>query len=505
MPVAVILVVDDDAQLRRSFAKLLQSEGLRSGHGRLREKGIEAVRARPFDLAVMDVRMPGMDGLSAFKIIHDLDPKLPVVIMTAYAATETAIEAARCGAFDFVLKPFDIPHVLDLIRQALAAGRVMRSTVAMDADPVLGKEDALLGRSQAMQDVFKAIGRAAPTEATVLVRGESGTGKELVARAVYQYSQRAEKPFLVIQLRGHSRHPAGKRTFRIRARRLHRSHCPARGQGGAGQRGHAFLDEIGDMPLTIQAKILRFSRRRPLSGWVGAIPWKWTCASSRPQTAIWRRPSRRPIPRGFVLPAERCFLNLPPLNERQEDVDYLTDHFLARFSRELGVVNPGISEGAKRALMAHSWPGNVRELANVIHKALIFSRGYPINTGEVSSALHEGPPASLQPSSDLEPLRQWVRSELTAAPRENLFEDLRDQLGAVLVEEALDITGNNRSQAARLLGISRPTLLARMDKYGMGKKELVRRPEVFWCGRHRQGPVGPCRCRGDCVTRPTLR
>ncbi len=471
MPVAVILVVDDDAQLRRSFAKLLQSEGYEVVTAASGEKGIEAVRARPFDLAVMDVRMPGMDGLSAFKIIHDLDPKLPVVIMTAYAATETAIEAARCGAFDFVLKPFDIPHVLDLIRQALAAGRVMRSTVAMDADPVLGKEDALLGRSQAMQDVFKAIGRAAPTEATVLVRGESGTGKELVARAVYQYSQRAEKPFLVIncvaipdtllesELFGYERGAFTGAT----ARRV--------GKVEQANGGTLFLDEIGDMPLTIQAKILRLLQEKTIERLGGRDPVevdvRIIAATNRNlEEAIQEGRFREDL----YYRLNVVSLNLPPLNERQEDVDYLTDHFLARFSRELGVVNPGISEGAKRALMAHSWPGNVRELANVIHKALIFSRGYPINTGEVSSALHEGPPASLQPSSDLEPLRQWVRSELTAAPRENLFEDLRDQLGAVLVEEALDITGNNRSQAARLLGISRPTLLARMDKYGMGKK-----------------------------------
>ncbi|MFW5490317.1 MAG: sigma-54-dependent transcriptional regulator [Desulfovibrio sp.] len=474
---AVILVVDDDAQLRRSFAKLLQSEGYEVVVAASGEKGIEAAQSRPFDLAVMDVRMPGMDGLEAFKAIQTIDPKLPVIIMTAYAATETAIEAARCGAFDFVLKPFDIPHVLELIRQALAAGRVMRSHVEMDADPALGKEDALLGRSKAMQDVFKAIGRTAPTDATVLVRGESGTGKELVARAVYQYSQRAEMPFLVIncvaipdtllesELFGYER---GAFTG-ANARRVGKVE-----QAGGGT---LFLDEIGDMPQSIQAKILRLLQEKTIERLGGRNPVevdvRIIAATNRNlEEAIQDGRFREDL----YYRLNVVSLNLPPLRERLEDVDYLADHFLARFSRELGVVNPGISEGARRALAAHSWPGNVRELANVIHKALIFSRGYPVSTNEISTALDDGQsrdeadPSRALRTDTTDPLREWIRSELTSAPRDNLFEDLRDRFGAVLIEEALDITGGNRSQAARLLGVSRPTLLARIDKYGVLKR-----------------------------------
>jgi nitrogen regulation protein NR(I) len=468
---ALILVVDDDAQLRKSFAKLLHSEGYEVVTASSGEKGIEEVRARRFDLAVMDVRMPGLDGLSAFKTINAVDPKLPVIIMTAYAATDTAIEAARSGAFDFVLKPFDIPHVLELIRQALEAGRVMRSTVDMDADPALGKEDALLGRSQAMQDVFKAIGRTAPTDATVLVRGESGTGKELVARAVYQYSQRADKPFLVIncvaipdtllesELFGYER---GAFTG-ANARRVGKVE-----QAGGGT---LFLDEIGDMPQSIQAKILRLLQEKTIERLGGRDPVevdvRIIAATNRDlEAAI----SEGRFREDLYYRLNVVSLNLPPLRERLEDVDYLTDHFLARFSRELGVGNPGISDAARMALAAHSWPGNVRELANVIHKALIFSRGYPVSAEEVASALRDGQKVATGTPPDAEPLREWVRAQLTSAPGDNLFEDMRARLGAVLIEEALAVTANNRSQAARLLGVSRPTLLARMDKYGMGRK-----------------------------------
>ena len=193
-----ILIVDDDAQLRQSFEKLLTAEGHTVRTAASGEAALAAVRSSLPDLVIMDVRMPGMSGLEAFKVMHEMEPKLPVIIMTAFGTTETAIEATKLGAFEYVLKPFEIPDILALISQALEAGRCMRSRVELNVAPDTTAADAIIGKSKPMQEVYKAIGRVAPTDATVLIRGESGTGKELVARAIYHHSLRAVKPFLII-------------------------------------------------------------------------------------------------------------------------------------------------------------------------------------------------------------------------------------------------------------------------------------------------------------------
>ena len=183
-----ILIVDDDAQLRQSFEKLLNAEGHTVKTASSGEAAISLVQAAVPDLVIMDVRMPGMSGLEAFRAIHEIEPKLPVIIMTAFGTTDTAIEATKLGAFEYVLKPPEIPDILALISQALEAGRFMRSRVELDVAPDTTAADAIIGKSKPMQEVYKAIGRVAPTDATVLVRGDSGTGKELVARAIYQHS-----------------------------------------------------------------------------------------------------------------------------------------------------------------------------------------------------------------------------------------------------------------------------------------------------------------------------
>ncbi len=198
---STIIVIDDDDQLRKSFEKLLIEEGYDVKSAASGEAGLKLVREKVPDLIMLDVRLPGMNGLETFQQIHEIEPKLPVIIMTAFGTTETAIEATKMGAFDYILKPFDIPDMLLVIGQALEAGRFMRSPVDMNVIPDNASGEALIGRSRPMQDVYKAIGRVSPTDATVLIRGESGTGKELVARAVYQHSLRANKPFLALSVK----------------------------------------------------------------------------------------------------------------------------------------------------------------------------------------------------------------------------------------------------------------------------------------------------------------
>ncbi len=471
-----ILIVDDDAQLRQSFEKVLTTEGHTVKTASSGEAAIALVQSEVPDLVIMDVRMPGMSGLEAFRAMHEIEPKLPVIIMTAFGTTDTAIEATKLGAFEYVLKPFEIPDILALIAQALEAGRFMRSRVELDVAPDTAAADVIIGRSKPMQEVYKAIGRVAPTDATVLIRGESGTGKELVARAIYQHSLRSAKPFLIIncvaipetllesELFGYEK---GAFTGAINRRvgKFEQAHG-----------GTVFLDEIGDMPFSIQAKILRLLQERSIERLGGREPIpvdvRIIAATNRDLEAALAQGRFR---EDLYYRLKVVTLWLPPLKGRGQDITLLAEYFLARFAQEMGVGNPGTTEEAKLLLQNYQWPGNVRELANAMQKALIFSRGYPIHPEDISRAI--GGESLAREAGDQradEIVRQWVRQTLASGDGKDVFETYMDHFASLLISEALDMTGGNRSRAAKLLGISRPTLLAKIDKYRLKVETSVK-------------------------------
>ncbi|MCK4729285.1 MAG: sigma-54-dependent Fis family transcriptional regulator, partial [Desulfobacterales bacterium] len=357
-----ILIVDDDPQLRQSFDKLLTEEGHTVRTAPTGEAGIAMVRECAPDMVVMDVRLPGMSGLETFRAIREIEPKLPVIVMTAFGTTETAIDATKLGAFDYVLKPFEIPEILALIDQALEAGRFMRSKVEIDVVPDVASADAIIGRSKPMQEVYKAIGRVAPTDATVLIRGKSGTGKELVARAIYQHGLRADKAFLVIncvaipetllesELFGYEK---GAFTGAVNRRvgKIQQAHG-----------GTVFLDEIGDMPFSIQAKILRLLQEKSIERLGGSKPVpvdvRIIAATNRDLEAALTEGRFR---EDLYYRLKVVTISLPPLRERLDDIPLLTDYFLSRFTKEMRLDNPGMTAEGKSVLNDYNWPGNVRE------------------------------------------------------------------------------------------------------------------------------------------------
>ncbi|HBD09353.1 MAG TPA: Fis family transcriptional regulator [Syntrophobacteraceae bacterium] len=449
---ATVLIVDDDLHLRQSFEKLLTQEGHVVRTAASGEAGLAAVRTQIPDLVIMDVRLPGMNGLEAFQAMRAMEPKLPVIIMTAFGTTETAIEATKLGAFDYVLKPFDIPEILAVIDQALEAGRFMRARVAMEgfADPA-GRE-AIIGQSRAMHEVYKAIGRVASTDATVLIRGESGTGKELVARALYQHSLRAEKPFLVIncvaipetllesELFGYEK---GAFTGAVgrRVGRIEQAHG-----------GTVFLDEIGDMPFGIQAKILRLLQEKSIERLGGREPIpvdvRIIAATNRDlETALTEGRFREDLyyRLGGIL------IHIPPLRERPGDPLLLAQAFLGKFAEENRKKVTGFTSQAAKALEKHSWPGNVRELENIVQRAVILARGDVITTNElpavVKGLVNEPPRELAVPPKDLPSAVEKLEKEL-------VFESLR-------------VNGGNQSKAARELGISERNLRYRLKKWGV--------------------------------------
>lgn len=472
---STILIIDDDDQLRISFERLLKEEGYQVRTAASGEAGLRLIAEALPDLVVLDVRLPGISGLEAFGRIHQIEPKLPVIVMTAYGTTETAIEATKMGAFDYMIKPFDIPQMLATIGQALEAGRFMRSPVDMDASPDKPRGEAIIGKSPAMQEVYKAIGRVSATDATVLIRGESGSGKELVARALYQYSARSQKPFLVIncvaipdtllesELFGYEKGAFTGATHR-RVGKIEQA-------GG----GTVFLDEIGDMPLNLQAKMLRLLQEKSIERLGGRetipVDVRIIAATNRDlELSIAKGQFREDL----YYRLKVITIQLPALRERTGDIPLLADYFLTRFAAELGIDNPGITREAMSMLVSSPWQGNIRELSNTLQKALIFNRGAPLSLADITNAAGDAKDCHLSEGTCDDSIRAWIRSLLSKGGQENLFESCMDHFGAVLVGEALNLTGGNRSQAAKLLGMSRPTLHAKIDKYNIRIETSVR-------------------------------
>jgi len=465
-----ILIVDDDDQLRISFAKLLKEEGYDIRTAPTGETGIEEVRRKVPDLMIMDVRLPGINGLETFGRIRKMDTTLPVIIMTAFGTTDTAIEATKLGAFDYILKPFDIPAMLNLINQALEAGRLMRSRVEMDVGPDAAVPDALIGRSDVMQEVYKSIGRVAPTDATVLIRGESGTGKELVARAIYQHSRRSDKAFLVINCVAIPETLLESELFGYEKGAFTGAGNRRVGKIEQATGGTIFLDEIGDMPMSIQAKILRLIQERSIERLGGGHPIsvdvRIIAATNRNLEKLMEQERFR---EDLYCRLKVVTVTLPRLQERRGDIPLLCEYFLSLFSKEMNIDNPGITKEAKELVEKHPWPGNVRELANSIKKALIFSSGYPIRPTDVSHAISgsEEKKDALSTGSIEKAARQWVREMLTADTQGDIFQDLMDRFGRIVIGEALSLNDGNRSRAAKMLGMSRPTLQSRIEKYNL--------------------------------------
>jgi len=471
---AKILIVDDDPQLRKSFTKILSQDGHVVQAAASGEGGIVVVEKDPPDLVIMDVRMPGMSGLEAFQIIHQMEPKLPVIIMTAFGTTETAIEATKMGAFDYILKPFEIPDIFELIGKALEAGRFMRDHVKPEPPPKAISQETIIGNSLPMQEIYKAIGRVAPTDATVLIRGESGTGKELVARALYQHSNRSKKPFLVINCVAIPETLLESELFGYEKGAFTGAVSRKIGKIEQADQGTVFLDEIGDMPFNIQAKILRLLQERSIERLGGRQPIPVDVRI----IAATNRDLEKAVEEGrfrtdLYYRLKVVTLNLPPLRERKEDIPVLADYFLKQFCHEMGIPNPGISETGKGLLQENEWPGNVRELSNTIQKSLIFSRGGPLDYEEITLAAQHGESNFFKNTDEIdgddinELLKKWIRRKIATPSNDKLFDTLMGYFERIITGEALNITKGNRTQAAKLLGLSRPTLLAKIDKHDL--------------------------------------
>jgi len=469
-----ILVIDDDDQLRISFCKLLKEENYLVLSAASGEAGVEIVNQDKLDLVILDMRLPGINGMETFKQIKKIDSKLPVIIVTAYGTTQIAIEATKMGAYDYVLKPFDVPDMLNLIVQAIEAGYFMRSPVKVDAPPDQDAGDVIIGQSKLMQDVYKSIGRVSQTDATVLILGESGTGKELVARAIYQHGIRADKAFLIINCVAIPENLLESELFGYEKGAFTGATQRHIGKIEQADGGTVFLDEIGDMPLNIQAKILRLLQEKSIErlGGEETIPVDVrivAATNKKLEQAIKDKKFREDL----YFRLKVVTIELPALRDRQEDIHSLISYFMTKFSNELKIDNPGIQKEALKQLNTYDWPGNIRELLNLIQKVLIFNRGAPVSTADLEQVINKKEKIKTTEKIQLNDIRQWVKQLLSKSSENYRFDDFINIVSSIVVAEALKITNGNRSKAAKLLSLSRPTLHSKIDKYNIKLKTEI--------------------------------
>jgi len=471
-----ILVIDDTPALLEMVKEFLEAEGYAVKAAISGEAALQAMEGEKPDLVIMDIRMTGMSGLEALSEIKKRDPQATVIMMTAYGTTQTAIEAMKRGAYDYVTKPFKNEEFKALIKKALEAGRLMKEKVFFRADIDNLEGICIIGKSPAMLEIYKTIGKVAESNATVLIRGESGTGKELAARAVFQNSLRKDKPFLAVncaaipesllesELFGHAK---GAFTGAINKRIGKFQQC----EGGA-----IFLDEIGDMSLPTQAKILRVLQEHTFQP-VGSeetmeVDVRVITSTNKD---LWRAIEEKQFREDLYYRLKVVTIYMPPLRQRKEDIPLLVDYFLQKFAREFNKNVKKIHPDAMRFLSGYNWPGNVRELENAIQtavvmgkKEILFLEDFPLS----SARPKESASAPVKEGADnyanlFKELLAPILKDSSIFLDSNLYKKMRGNLEKTLIETVLSLNHNNQVQSAKVLGISRNTLRTRMKEYSL--------------------------------------
>jgi nitrogen regulation protein NR(I) len=461
---AKILIVDDEPSVLLALQDMLDGLGHRVETATSGEEALRQVVDWQPELVVTDLCMPIMDGMEAFRRIKTIAPRLPVIIMTGQGTMNTAIEATKLGAFDYQLKPVDPESMMAAVERALESVRLMQRSVELDPREAISSRDAIIGQSPGMQEVYKAIGRVASPDATVLIRGESGTGKELVARAIYQHSRRAQAPLVIVNCAAIPETLLESEMFGYERGAFTGAHARKIGKFEQANGGTIFLDEIGDVPASVQPKILRVLQQRQVERVGGSetipVDVRVLAATNRDlELAIADGAFREDL----YYRLQVVTISIPPLRKRHEDVPKLANYFLQRFAKELNVEQPLLTEEARQTLLTYHWPGNVRELEHCIYRAMIFTRGYPIQAEHLLRARQESDTPSI--GLDQEQLRGWIKTYLDTHAGDKAHERLLDEVERLLILEALQRTSGNQSQAARLLGITRPTLHAKIRKH----------------------------------------
>jgi two-component system nitrogen regulation response regulator GlnG len=472
------MIVDDEPNVRYSLAKVLISPRLQVESFATAREAIEAVRAAPPDAVILDVRLPDMSGLDAYQAIREIDARLPVIVITAHGTTETAIEAMKLGAFEYLLKPLDLAQLRDVVGRAIHLGQISREpAIYADSPQPLAEGEQLVGNSPPMQELYKSIGRIAPQDVTVLIQGESGTGKELVARAIYQHSRRSQAPFLAIncaaipepllesELFGHER---GAFTGADR-RRI--------GKFEQADRGTLFLDEVGDMAPATQAKLLRLLQE----GQFERVGGNTTITTSIRIIAATNQDLESLVATGrfrqdLYYRLNVLTLHIPPLRDRIDDLPLLVKYFIGRMNRDLDRRVQGTSPEAMLLMKDHNWPGNVRELQSAIQYGLVHASGDMLTAECLPHHLREATAAPAAERAICDVAR--IVRDLLKQGSGNIYYRVQSAMDRIVLETVLEHVKGNQVEAADILGISRNTLRSKLRSLGLiVEKQVSESPE----------------------------
>jgi two-component system nitrogen regulation response regulator GlnG len=462
--VKTLLVIDDEESVRYSFRSIFSLEGGEVLTAATGQEGLDLLRERNPDVIVVDLQLPDRSGLEVFAEIQAVAPKRPVIFVTAHGTTQTAIEAMKRGAFDYLIKPLDLERLTQVIERAFEAARLMSVPAVLPAEDV---KDQIVGRSAVMQEMCKMIGRIAPQDVNVLITGESGTGKELVARALYSHSRRADKPFLAVncaaipeqllesELFGHE---AGAYTGATRRRIGKFEQC-----GG----GTLFLDEIGDMPASLQAKILRVLQEQQFE----RIGGNETIQTHVRVLAATNQDLPNLIGKGrfrkdLYYRLNAVTIHVPPLRQRSEDVAELAHYFLFRFNQALGMDMRGFAPEVLEKFQAYSWPGNVRELQGAVKQAMLNASGHLILPEFLADTLTQTPTRQTIAANEFPNLSALIDKLLQEYEGE-LHGRVIAAVERLLFTKVLEHTHGNQGKACELLGLNRSTLRHRLRTLGL--------------------------------------
>jgi DNA-binding NtrC family response regulator len=452
-----ILIVEDEAKMRRLLELNLGEDGFATVSTGDAEAGLKLLRENSIDLVVTDLKLPGMDGLEFLQAIKRQNAALPVVVMTAFGSVETAVDAMKAGASDYVLKPFSLTEMRMVIHKELDVRNLREENRSLRE--ALGKHYThpnVVARSAKMQEVLSTVERVAPTNATVLLGGESGVGKDLIARAIHEKSRRASGPFVKINSTAIPENLLESELFGFEKGAFTGAVASKPGKFELADKGTLFLDEIGDVPPAIQVKLLRMLQEREFERLGGTrtvkVDVRLIAATNRDlREALEQGTFREDLYyRLNVVP-----IDIAPLRERKEDISDLVNLFIARFRNDSGKAIEGISREAMQILENYHWPGNVRELQNIIERACALAKGKVLEAADIH--------LDLRPAKSSEGAENFLPPGMT-------LEKWEDEM----IQEALRRANGNKSQAARLLGLSRNALRYRLSKIGVadeGEKE----------------------------------
>ena len=453
-----ILIVDDEEAMRFTLSEALGKEGYVLETANDGEEALQKFKSKPFDLVILDMKMPRMDGLEALRQIKKSDSDSTVIMITAFGSKELALQAINTGAYDYFTKPFDLEEMRVVVRRGLEKARLKKELFELKKQPF--EFENIIGQSNQMQDIFRLIRQVAESDATILICGESGTGKELVAQAIHYHSTRSQKPFIKMncvaipegllesELFGHEKGAfTGASAQRI-------------GKFELAQTGTIFLDEIGDMSLTTQAKLLRVLQEREIERVGGSkvikVDIRIIAATNQDLAkAVQEKKFREDLFfRLNVVP-----IYLPPLRERKSDMPLLLDHFLRIYNAKYGKQIRNVSPTVMQYLSEYPWPGNVREFENVIQRAIVLAQGdslteHCLPLGSPKASLTET--VSIENVDNSQPLSEKINAIATEAEKK-------------LILQALESAKGNRTVAARMLGLSRKGLYDKLARYNISE------------------------------------